>query len=115
MTDGSSMMLWDLHDEPGHVGSSWRTCPACTALTKAKPSDKSPMRLPKAASMRNGHLYERPPLEPATSVSAGSASLPLLKTPTANLEHNGGSQHPKGRARPPSASTLQDEVEHLLT
>ena len=80
MTDGSSMMLWDLHDEPGHVGSSWRTCPACTALTKAKHSDKSQMRLPTAASMRNGHLYVRPTWAPVTADSDGSASL--LPTPT---------------------------------
>ena len=69
------------------------------------------MRLPKAVSMRNGHLFERPMLEPATNASDGSV---LLKTPTANLETNGGSQHPEKRKAGGHGPSLQDEIEHLL-
>ena len=44
------------------------------------------MRLPKAVSMRNGHLFERPMLEPATNASDGSA-LPVLPTPRVSMHH----------------------------
>jgi hypothetical protein len=38
----------------------------------------------------------------------------LLKTPTAQLAVNGGSQHPDKRAGGGHGPTLADEVEHLL-
>ncbi|MEV8023093.1 hypothetical protein AB0O76_43770 [Streptomyces sp. NPDC086554] len=38
----------------------------------------------------------------------------LLKTPTANLGSNGGSQHPAKRRAGGHGPTLADEVEHLL-
>lgn len=47
---------------------------------------------------------------PATA----SSSSPLLKTPTAQLAINGGSQHPDKRKRGGHGPTLADEVEHLL-
>jgi hypothetical protein len=40
--------------------------------------------------------------------------LPLLKTPTAQLAVNGGSQHPDKRKDGGHGPTLADEVEHLL-
>ncbi|WP_327322558.1 DNA (cytosine-5-)-methyltransferase [Streptomyces sp. NBC_01210] len=39
---------------------------------------------------------------------------PLLKTPTAQLATNGGSQHPDKRRAGGHGPTLADEVEHLL-
>jgi hypothetical protein len=42
------------------------------------------------------------------------AVVQLLKTPTAQLGVNGGSQHPDKRKRGGHGPTLADEVEHLL-
>ncbi len=42
------------------------------------------------------------------------AVVQLLKTPTAQLAVNGGSQHPHKRKRGGHGPTLADEVEHLL-
>lgn len=69
---------------------------------------------PTSGSMRNGRLY--PPLTSGRRI-AGSAfsSLPgLLKTPTAQLAVNGGSQHPDKRKAGGHGPTLADQVEHLL-
>jgi len=48
----------------------------------------------------------------------GDADLPLaiqlLRTPTAQLAENGGSQHPAKRKAGGHGPTLADEVEHLL-
>jgi hypothetical protein len=41
-------------------------------------------------------------------------AVKLLKTPTAQLAVNGGSQHPDKRKRGGHGPTLADEVEHLL-
>ena len=109
MTDGSSETLFDW--QPVHVGSSWRTCPACTALTTVKRSPKSSMRLPKVGGMRDGHLYVLEMSAPRIVENAGSA---LLKTPTSNLGTNGGSQHPDKRKAGGHGPTLADEVEWLL-
>ncbi|MFK0124925.1 hypothetical protein ACIQSP_16610 [Streptomyces nigra] len=57
------------------------------------------------------YAHRRSPLP--TPVS-GSSSSPLLKTPTANLGVNGGSQHPDKRKAGGHGPTLADEVEHLL-
>jgi hypothetical protein len=46
-----------------------------------------------------------------TAVSACSS---LLKTPTAQLAVNGGSQHPDKRKEGGHGPTLADEIEHLL-
>ena len=63
--------------------------------------------------MRNGRLYARPTSAPLTGAS-GCSSSPLLKTPTAQLAINGGTQHPDKRKAGGHGPTLADEVEHLL-
>lgn len=63
--------------------------------------------------MRNGRLYARPTSALPTSGGACSSS-PLLKTPTAQLAINGGTQHPDKRKAGGHGPTLADEVEHLL-
>ncbi|MER5312724.1 hypothetical protein ABT034_33680 [Streptomyces sp. NPDC002773] len=63
--------------------------------------------------MRSGALYAHRRSALPTSDS-GSSSSPLLKTPTANLAINGGSQHPDKRKAGGHGPTLADEVEHLL-
>jgi len=78
-------------------------------------SDSTPysQTLPVSGSMRNGSLYARATFSAVTSAS-GCSSLPLLKTPTANLGSNGGSQHPDRRIAGGHGPTLADEVEWLL-
>lgn len=61
--------------------------------------------------MRNGRLYGHPTWVPHTAANASSS---LLKTPTAQLAQNGGSQHPDKRKAGGHGPTLADEVEHLL-
>ncbi|MEV4909235.1 hypothetical protein AB0N46_31880 [Streptomyces albidoflavus] len=63
--------------------------------------------------MRSGALYARRRSALPTP-AAGSSSSPLLKTPTAQLAINGGSQHPEKRKAGGHGPTLADEVEHLL-
>ncbi|MFA7763060.1 hypothetical protein [Streptomyces sp. NRRL S-448] len=58
-------------------------------------------------------MFARPMSVHRTS-GTGSSSSPLLKTPTANLAVNGGSQHPDKRKAGGHGPTLADEVEHLL-
>lgn len=76
-------------------------------------STPSSPTLPPSGSMRAGALYAH-----RTSVllipASGSSSSPLLKTPTANLAVNGGSQHPDKRRAGGHGPTLADEIEHLL-
>jgi hypothetical protein len=48
------------------------------------------------------------------AVTLGTATAHLLKTPTAQLAVNGGSQHPDKRKAGGHGPTLADEVEHLL-
>ncbi len=69
---------------------------------------------PTSGSMRNGCLY--PPLKSGRLIGAsGSSSSPgLLRTPTAQLAVNGGSQHPEKRKAGGHGPTLADEIEHLL-
>lgn len=89
--------------------------------------------------MRNGVCFQRPTPAPAIYGSGCSSSLgllptpqaeegchddspqpslaettALLKTPTAQLAVNGGSQHPDKRRAGGHGPTLADEVEHLL-
>ncbi|GHF33038.1 hypothetical protein GCM10010218_12650 [Streptomyces mashuensis] len=59
----------------------------------------------------------RPPVRQHTAPAepAGECpSAPLLKTPTAQLAVNGGSQHPDKRREGGHGPTLADEVEHLV-
>ncbi|MEV7512014.1 DNA (cytosine-5-)-methyltransferase [Streptomyces sp. NPDC091201] len=51
---------------------------------------------------------------PAAPAEECPSALPLLKTPTAQLAVNGGSQHPDKRREGGHGPTLADEVEHLL-
>lgn len=65
---------------------------------------------PRAGSMRGGAVYEHPASEHLTAGTDGS----VLRTPTASLATNGGSQHPAKRKAGGHGPTLADEVEHLL-
>lgn len=100
-------------------------------------STLSSATLPTSGSMLSGTLYKRTRSALRTS-AAGSSSSPqlptpcardwkgegykgqlpnsvaLLKTPTAQLAVNGGSQHPDKRKAGGHGPTLADEVEHLL-
>lgn len=76
-------------------------------------STPSSPTLPASGSMRSGAVYAHRRSELPTAANASSSS-PLLKTPTAQLAVNGGSQHPEKRKRGGHGPTLADEVEHLL-
>jgi hypothetical protein len=69
---------------------------------------------PASGSMRNGVVFRRPEWEPATSAGESSSWPGLLKTPTAQLAINGGSQHPDKRKAGGHGPTLADQVEHML-
>ena len=90
---------------------------------------------PSSGTTRAGTAYELPTSAPPTDDSASSSLLPtpvtepatgngharnlgkeaaLLRTPTAQLAINGGSQHPDKRKAGGHGPTLADEVEHLL-
>lgn len=76
-------------------------------------STSSSPTLPASGSMRNGALFARR-RSALPIVANGCSSSPLLKTPTAQLAVNGGSQHPDKRRAGGHGPTLADEVEHLL-
>ena len=59
-------------------------------------------------------LYPLPTPEHRIAGSECSSSPGLLKTPTAQLAINGGSQHPDKRRAGGHGPTLADQVEHLL-
>lgn len=89
--------------------SCWRTYEA----TLDGDSTLSSVTLPPSGSMRSGALRALRRSALPTSGSECSSS-PLLKTPTAQLAINGGSQHPDKRRAGGHGPTLADEVEHLL-
>jgi site-specific DNA-cytosine methylase len=64
-------------------------------------------RIPPSGRMAGGRVYAAP--DGPTELSAG-----LLKTPTAQLAINGGSQHPDKRRAGGHGPTLADQVEHEL-
>lgn len=64
-------------------------------------------RVPASGSMAGGRIYAA--AEGTTAMAAG-----LLKTPTAQLAVNGGSQHPDKRRAGGHGPTLADQVEHEL-
>lgn len=76
-------------------------------------STPSSPTLPASGSMSSGALFAHRRSALPTAAS-GSSSSPLLKTPTAQLAINGGSQHPDKRKAGGHGPTLADEVEHLL-
>lgn len=92
-----------------HESSCWRTLP----LTSGGGSILSSRTLPSSGMTRRGRLYALPTSGPLIDGRASSLS-PLLKTPTAQLGVNGGSQHPDKRKAGGHGPTLADEIEHLL-
>lgn len=66
---------------------------------------------PTAGTTRAGAAYAQPTSERPTAATGSSS---LLKTPTAQLASNGGSQHPDTRQAGGHGATLADEIEHLL-
>lgn len=76
-------------------------------------STPSSPTLPPSGSMCSGALFAHRRSALPTDANACSSS-PLLKTPTAQLAVNGGSQHPDKRKAGGHGPTLADEVEHLL-
>lgn len=70
---------------------------------------------PQAADARRGAESEIGGLRPSGAKrSDGLTTAVLLKTPTAQLAVNGGSQHPDKRREGGHGPTLADQVEHLL-
>jgi hypothetical protein len=105
----------------GTSGRSWRAPfafydPDMSCLRTSQAmflSDLTPssLILPRWGMWAGGEFYELP--MPALPTD-GPACSSLLKTPTAQLAVNGGSQHPDKRKAGGHGPTLADEVEHLL-
>ena len=144
MTDGYLTTFADLLAEWGHAPScSSRTCRGCLLQTTGTLWPQSFTDWPQSATASTTGLWKRPPLEhptadddggallgtPRTSTKNGASSvavetgdhrhrreaqIAMLKTPTANLAINGGSQHPEKRKAGGHGPTLADEIEHLL-
>ena len=114
MTAGSGMTYSDLLAEWKHGPScSSKTCLGCCLQTTGTLWPESFTAWPESGTASLGGLWQQPTLEPLTDGFAGG-DLPTLKTPTANLATNGGSQHPDKRKAGGHGPTLADEVEHLL-
>lgn len=106
---------------PDTSGLSWRTpfafydpdssCWRTSQGTFLSGSDEFSETWPPSGMTRGGCAYELPMWEHPTG---GRGSSLLLKTPTAQLAVNGGSQHPNKRKAGGHGPTLADEVEHLL-
>lgn len=90
---------------------SSRTSAGCSPRMVGTLFDQSLTTWPRSGSMRSGCVSERPTWVPRMSDCDGSV---LLKTSTAQLAINGGSQHPTKRKEGGHGPTLADEVEHLL-
>lgn len=90
--------------------SSWRTSQQSLPLGN---SSESRPAWPRSGIASRGVASPLPQWVPRTSGIGSSSSL-LLKTPTAQLAVNGGSQHPTKRKAGGHGPTLADEVEHLL-
>ena len=114
MNGGYSTTFADLLAEWGHDPScSSKTCLGCSLQITGTLWPESFTDWPQSATTSDGGLFQQPPLEHPIDASAGG-DLPTLKTPTANLGINGGSQHPDKRKAGGHGPTLADEVEHLL-
>ena len=74
----------------------------------------SSVTLPASGLMLGGRVYGQPTSGRLMGASGGSPSAGLLKTPTAQLAVNGGSQHPDKRRQGGHGPTLADQVEHEL-
>jgi len=88
--------------------SRWRTCQPSLELGNLP---EQSVIWPRSGMTRSGNAFELPMWERPT---AGNGASSLLKTPTAQLAVNGGSQHPEKRKSGGHGPTLADEVEHLL-
>lgn len=88
--------------------SSWRTCQP-SLFSESLPEQSATW--PRSGMTRSGNAFERPTSGRHIGESGASS---LLKTPTAQLAINGGSQHPEKRKAGGHGPTLADEVEHLL-
>lgn len=104
---GTSLTPFAYYD-PGT--SCWRTFQHSLFedLTESSPT------WPRAGMTSGGCAYELPMPELPIGATGGSGMPHLLKTPTAQLAVNGGSQHPDKRKAGGHGPTLADEVEHLL-
>lgn len=89
--------------------SSWRT----SQPSLFEDLTESPPTWPRSGMTSGGRAYALPTWVRPIDETAGS-DTPLLKTPTAQLAVNGGSQHPDKRKAGGHGPTLADEVEHLL-
>lgn len=69
---------------------------------------------PQAADSQRGAEVEMGGLRPSGAKRSDGLITALLKTPTAQLAVNGGSQHPDKRREGGHGPTLADQVEHLL-
>jgi hypothetical protein len=69
---------------------------------------------PQAADSRRGAEQEMGGQRPSGAKRSDGLATALLKTPTAQLAVNGGSQHPDKRRAGGHGPTLADQVEHLL-
>lgn len=87
--------------------SCWRTWPA----TGLWGSTSYLGTWPRSGMTCGGRAYE---LRTSVHHTAGNGSSSLLKTPTAQLAINGGSQHPDKRKEGGHGPTLADQVEHTL-
>jgi hypothetical protein len=83
MNGGLSKTYAELLADLVPTGLSSKTSPAFLVQTKETLLPESLVRWPKTGSLRNGHVYERPTLEPPTSDFVGSASA----TPTTLSEN----------------------------
>lgn len=108
----SARLLAEWSHDPGCSCS--RTSLGCCLLMAGTLWPVSFRDWPRSATSSRTGLYELPTLEPLTAANGGSASPGLLKTPTAQLAANGGSQHPDKRRGGGHGPTLADQVEHEL-
>jgi hypothetical protein len=69
---------------------------------------------PTSGTTRRGAAYALPTSAPPTPDTGSSCSHGLLKTPTAQLAVNGGSQHPDKRRAGGHGPTLADQIEQQL-
>lgn len=99
-TSATPLATWD------HDLSCWKT----SETTSLWVLPMSSVTLPAWGSLHDGALFEQPTPELRTTAPDCS----LLRTPTAQLGTNGGSQHPEKRKAGGHGPTLADEVEHLL-
>ena len=86
--------------------SCWKT----SETTSLWALPMSSVTLPTWGGLHDGELFEHPTPERHTIAPDSS----LLRTATAQLGTNGGSQHPDKRKAGGHGPTLADEVEHLL-